>query len=261
MKAIWKGAVSFGLVHIPVRLYPATSRNEIHFRLLHKACRSPVRFKRFCPACQQDLEEGQITRGYEYQRGKFVLLDGEELAGTNPQREHIQIQSFHSLAEVDPIYYDKTYYLEAADGGVKAYSLLRQALAEKSAVALALFQLRTKNSVCLVRPFADNLLTLTTLFYATEVRSTEEFSSGQVQVAPEELKMAYTLIDNLTVPFQPEKYDDEQRIAMEKLIAEKLKGEDVVQAPVATAQVIDLVEALKASVEATKPTKKRARSR
>jgi DNA end-binding protein Ku len=261
MKAIWKGALSFGLVHIPVRLYPAISRGEIHFRLLHKECRSPVRFKRFCPACNRDLEEEEIIRGYEYQRGKFVLLEGEELSAAISRRDNIQIQSFHNLSEVDPIYFDKTYYLEAQEGGQRAYSLLREALAQRNTVALALFQLRTKDSLCLVRPFAHNLLALTTVFYADEVRSIEEFSSGRIQAEPQELAMANTLIENLTAPFQLEKYSDQKQQAMEKLIEEKLKGEELTEAPVpATGQVIDLVEALKASVEATgKP--KRARKK
>jgi DNA end-binding protein Ku len=261
MKAIWKGALSFGLVHIPVRLYPAVSRHQLHFRLLHKKCKSPVRYKKFCPACKLDLEEEDIVKGYEYQKDKFVLLDDDELSETQAAQENIQIKSFHALSEIDPVYFEKTYFLDAPGGGAKAYGLLLQALTEKGTVAVASFQLRSKNSLCLVRPYGA-LLSLTTLLYADEIRSPEELSSGPVQATEEELKMAHVLIDELTEPFQPEKYNDEQQLAMEKIISQKLKGQEVVEAPApGTGQVIDLMEALRESVEATHSTKKRARKK
>ena len=260
MRAIWKGALSFGLVHIPVRLYSATSPQKLSFRQLHKKCHSPVRYKKFCPTCQRELAEEEISRGYEYQKGKFVLLEDEELAQTSQDHENIQIKAVHAQTEVDPIYFDKTYYLEASEGGVKAYSLLRQALLDKSAFALALIKLRTKSTLCLVRPYGDTLLSLTTLFYADQIRSSEEISHSLTETVPEELKMAHSLLDNLSASFQPEKYSDEERQAIEELIEKKLAGESIAVAPPSEGKVIDLVEALKASVEATKPRRTRKKA-
>lgn len=260
MRAIWTGALSFGLVHIPVKLYPAIASQKISFRQLHQACQTPIRYQKVCPTCRKELAEEEIQKGFEYQKGKFVLFEPEELERANPKRENIQIQAFHKSKEVDPLYFDKSYYLEATAGGTKAYRLLVEALESKEAVALALFQLRTHESLCLVRP-TDGLLTLTTLFYAQEVRKSDQFLKSREETTEGELEMAKTLIDNLSRPFQPEEYENQEQAVLMELVEKKLKGEEIATAPQISGQVIDLVEALKASVEATAKPKKRTRKK
>lgn len=255
MRSLWKGAVSFGLVHIPVKLYPATRSKDISFNQLHELCGSRIRYKRFCPHCNVEVTQDSILRGYEYDKDKYVIVSDEELeqlpaAGAKT----IEIKQFVRLEEIDPVFYDKTYYLEPADGGGKAYALLRQALRQTGRIAIAMVVLRTKGSLCTLRVGGDALI-METMFYPDEIRATAALSGldQHPELSEQEMSLAVQLIDNLTEPFAPDRYDDEYRRALTALINDKIRGEEIAVAPVAapTAKVADLMAALRASLQAT----------
>lgn len=270
MHSLWKGAVSFGLVHVPVRLYTATESKDLKFRFLHRECHTPVRYEKVCPTCGREVAPEEIVRGYEYEPGRFVLIEDEDLARL-PAAEgrSIDILDFVDLGEVDPIYFEKAYYLEPQPGGEKPYALLRQAMQETGKVAVARVALRARYSLALIRARQD-ILVLESLFYPDEVRSTEGLAGigAPVNLHPNEIKMANTLISNLASPFEPGKYDDEYRQELLKLVEQKVAGQEVAAAPTAaaaapTGQVIDLMEALRASIAAAKaktPEPKRKRT-
>ena len=255
MQALWKGALSFGLVHIPIKIYPATQRKDVSFNQLHSVCGSRIRYLKFCPHCQREVAQDEIVRGYEYDKDRYVIVTDEELADLAVEGTRtIDIQQFVQLEEIDPIYFDKTYYLEPADGGQKAYHLLRQALQQTRRIALARVVLRSKGSLCCVRVRGD-VLVMETMFYPDEIRSPQalEGVTGRVALSDRELAMAVQLVENLSEPFNPEQYDDEYRRALIALINEKVRGEEVTRAPAPppTERVADLMAALEASLRAT----------
>lgn len=255
MHALWKGAVSFGLVHIPIKVYPATQRKDVSFNQLHQVCGSRIRYQRYCPHCQREVELGEIVRGYEYDKGRYVLVTDEELESVAAEGTRtIDIQQFVHLEEIDPIYFDKSYYLEPADGGHKPYHLLRAALQATGRIALARVVLRTKGSICCVR-VRDDVLIMETMFYPDEIRSPQGLEGLAARATPSdrELAMAVQLIENLSEPFDPDRYEDEHRQALLTLINEKIRGADVARPPVPppTERVADLMAALEASLRAT----------
>ncbi|HEY8418766.1 MAG TPA: Ku protein [Limnochordales bacterium] len=255
MHALWKGAVSFGLVHIPIKIYPATQRKDVSFNQLHQVCGSRIRYLRFCPHCQREVQQEEIVRGYEYDKDRYVIVTDEELdelavEGTRT----IDIQQFVRLEEIDPIYFEKSYYLEPADGGHKAYHLLRAALLRTGRIALARVVLRSKGSLCCVR-VRDDALVMETMFYPDEIRSTQALPglAQRADVSDRELALAVQLVENLSEPFDPERYEDQYRQALMALINDKIRGEEVARAPVPppTERVADLLAALEASLRAT----------
>ncbi len=255
MRSIWRGAISFGLVHIPVRLYTATEDRDIHFRLLHEVCGTPIRYRRFCETCGREVENQDIVTAFEYDRGQFVVVtDEERQAIPLPQTRVIEITDFVDLQQIDPVYYQKTYFLEPAEGGVKAYALLRRAMAETNRVAVAKVVLRSKESLAAVRVY-DEALAMETMFFPDEIRSPKALAgieAPDVTFHPNELQMATMLIGNLTSDFDPGKYANEYRRALLQLIEDKVAGRQVVRAPEPEREkVIDLVEALRRSVEMT----------
>ncbi|OUM94818.1 MAG: Ku protein [Firmicutes bacterium ZCTH02-B6] len=255
MRALWKGAVSFGLVHIPIKVYPATQSKDVSFNQLHRVCGSRIRYVKFCPHCQREVAPDEIVRGYEYDKDRYVVVTDEELDDLAVEGTRtIDIQQFVRLEEIDPIYFDKTYYLEPADGGQKAYHLLRAALQRTSRIALARVVLRSKGSLCCVR-VRDNVLIMETMFYPDEIRSPQalEGIADAAAVSDRELSMAVQLVENLSEPFEPGQYDDEYRRALIALINEKVRGAEVTRAPVppVTERVADLMAALEASLRAT----------
>lgn len=254
MRSLWKGAVSFGLVHIPIKLYPATRRKDVSFNQLHRVCGSRIRYQRFCPHCRVEVRTDDIVRGYEYDKDKYVIVSDDELeqlpvTGTKT----IEIKQFVRLDEIDPVFYDKTYYLEPADGGGKAYALLRETLRQTDRIAIATVVLRTKGSLCTLR-VGGNALVMETMFYPDEIRSTAALSGleERAQLGEREMTMAVQLVDSLTEPFSPDRYDDEYRRALTALINEKIRGEEIAVAPAAepSEKVADLMAALQASLQA-----------
>lgn len=263
MRPIWKGHLTFGLVTIPVKLYTATDAKDIRFRLLHKSCMTPIQNKRFCPHHDQIVEWNDVVRGFEYAKGKFVPLSEDDLesvpldtAGT------VSVTSFVSLQEIDPIYYERSYYLAPDEGGQKAFRLLHDTMDEASRIAVGKVVIKEKEHLVSVRPY-DGALVLSTLFYADEVRATEDIPELPVQtkIHPNEKKMALQLIEGLAAAFAPTEYTDDYREALQKVIEAKIEGETVEAPARKTEKVVDLMEALRRSLQTTRKDKSSRRSR
>ncbi len=260
MRTLWKGAVSFGLVNIPVKMYVATENKDIKFNYLHQECMSPVQYRKYCPRCDRELNSEEIVRGYEYQKGNYVVINEADLERIPLENtKTIDILDFVNLPQVDPIYFDKSYYLEAAPGGEKAYSLLIEAMTQTEKVAIARVIIRTKQSLAALR-VKDKVLLMETIFYPDEIRSPAGLSPGLEadKLHENEVKMAVSLIDNLSVDFEPGKYHDEYRQALRELIEAKIVGKEVVSAPAVSdkGKVVDLMEALQASVKLAEESRK-----
>ena len=252
-RAIWSGTISFGMVSIPVNLYTATESHDVRFHLLHK--RDGVRLKnvRWCPKDEKSVPWDEVVRGFEYAKGKYVPISEEDLDHLPVKSVHtVEISDFVKLEEVDPIYYDKAYYLAPEETGAKAFALLRQALEQTGRAAVAKVAIRDKENLCLVRPYGD-VLSMETMFYANEIRSTEGIATDGAKVSPKELQMAVSLVENLSDRFDAERYEDEYQAALKKVINAKVEGAPLPEAPTEKGgKVVDLMEALRASVEATK---------
>jgi DNA end-binding protein Ku len=259
MRSLWNGSISFGLVNIPIKMYAATERQSVKFRYLHKKCQTPIKYEKVCPTCQTEVQDDEIVYGYEYERGRFIIIDEEELAALpSKQGRTIDIVDFVNLTEIDPVYFDKTYYLEPTEGGAKPYILLRQAMEATGRIAIAKVQLRSKESLAAIRA-AHNALVMETMFFPDEVRSTQALSGldQPVDIHENELKMAVSLIENLADKFDPAKYTDTYREELLRLIEQKVAGEEIVtpEVPPRTGKVVDLMAALEASVKATQKEK------
>ncbi len=257
MHTVWKGAISFGLVHVPVKMFASTEDKDIHLRLIHKACGTPISYVRSCPHCDTQVEWEDIVRGYEYEKGRFVLFDEQELEAIKPETARtIKILDFVSLEEIDPIYFQKTYYLSPDQAGEGAYNLLLEAMRQTGRIGIAKVAIRNKGSLAAIRTYG-NCICMETMHYPDEIRSLQAVPNlpQEVKVDQRELEMAKMLIDQLTAPFDAEKYTDDYRIAMMDAIQRKMagKGPDVVTAPAAErTNVIDLMAALQASLEAVR---------
>lgn len=255
MRTIWKGAISFGLVNIPIKLFPATEQKNVKFRNLHKTCQAPLKYQRVCSVCGQEVNHEDIVRGYEYESGRFVIINEEDLDKIPDERTRtVDIIDFVALEEIDPLYYDKTYYLAPGEAGEKAYNLLRQAMEETGKIAIAKVVIRNKESLVVIRGYA-NLLVMETIFYPDEIRNPKQLPGFErdITLHDNEMKMARELIENLATHFEPKKYEDEYRKKLLELIHAKIEGEQIA-IPEAAEQgkVVDLMEALKASVEMAK---------
>jgi DNA end-binding protein Ku len=258
MQTVWKGAISFGLLNVPVKMGAATHRENVAFRQLHKACNTPVNQKRFCSKCGVEVPFEDIVRGYEYEPDKFVIITNEDIESIPIKTaRYIDIVDFIKLDEVDPIYFDKTYYLWPEKGGEKPYLILKNAMRESGRAAVAKVTMREKEHLCLVRLVGDTLA-VATMFFPDEIRSSAELNierlDASVPVREEEMDMALKLIDNLTGTFEPEKYHDEYREEIMKVVRAKVEGKQVVEAepvPAPAGNVVDLMERLRQSVEAT----------
>jgi DNA end-binding protein Ku len=254
------GTISFGLVAIPVKLYTATSPGSVSFNLLHAKCGSRIRQQTFCPRCETVVDRSELVRAYEFAREQYVRVTDEELKGLEGEASRvIDIAEFVPLGKVDPIYFEKTYYLGPEKGGEKPYRLLADAMAKSDRVALAKFVMRGKESLVLIRP-AQNGLVLHTMYFADEVRDFGEIDKGQsAAIRPNELDLAIKLIDGLSNDeFTPDQYEDEYRQRVLGLVNEKIEGKEITATgqPAPRPQVIDLMEALKASL-AKKPAEKK----
>ncbi|MDD4334433.1 MAG: Ku protein, partial [Desulfotomaculaceae bacterium] len=252
MRSIWKGAISFGLVYVPVKLYTATEQKNIRFNYLHEKCKNPVQYRKYCPFCQTEVAMDDIVRGYEYEKGKYVVLEDEEFVqGTvNGPGKSIEILDFVDLSEIDPVYYEKSYYLAPGDGGTKVYELLKRAMNETGKVAVARVMIRSRESLAAIR-VSDETIVMSTMHYPDEIRQPGVLTelNYQVSLHDNEVKMAVNLINSLSTNFQPEKYTDTYRQSLMEKIQAKIAGE-AIETPVRpeTGKVVDLMEALKASI-------------
>jgi DNA end-binding protein Ku len=257
-RSIWSGAISFGLVVVPVKLYPATEQKDIRFHQFKEGTDQRIRNKRVSEATGREVDYREIVKGYEVEKGKFVIVTPEELESVAPEGNRtIEIEDFVDLSDIDPIYFEKTYYLapDAEGGAQKAYALLLRAMADEGKVAIGRFVMRTKEYLAAIRPM-DGVLALETMFFPDEIRDTSEVENVPVrrQAGDRELKMAKQLIGSLATEWDPKRYHDEYRERVLKLIRDKAKGKEVVlpEGGPAETKVKDLMEALRQSIEATK---------
>ena len=256
-RAMWSGSISFGLVNVPVKLFTAAKNKDIRFNQLHAPDMSRVQMKRFCAEEQTEIPFSEIVKGYETDNGYVVITD-EELDALAPAvTEGIDIEEFVDLADIDPVFFEHSYYLVPDKAGGKAYTLLRSAMEESQKVALGRVVLRQKQYLVAIRP-AGRALSMATLFFPDEVVQQDELDGlpdEDVKASDREIKMAQQLIETLSTEFEPEKYRDEYREQVEALIEEKASGETrvtpITKAP-AAARVTDLMAALEASIAAAK---------
>jgi len=258
MRTIWNGSINFGLVNIPIGLAVAQQRKDISFRTLHRECGTPIKQKRWCPKHERDVEPEELVKGWEFSKGQFVIVEESDLEAVALQRSQaIEIDRFVPLAEVDPIYFDRTYYLAPADADAqrRPYLLLLEAMKKTELGAVGKFVLWGKENLCLIRPLGD-ALALETLFFAEDIRSRDEIDEAMGEtkkVAKAELEMAVQLVDNLKGSFDPEDWKNDYREQLRAMLEAKLEGKEItVPEPAATAPVIDLMDALKQSVAASK---------
>ncbi|MFC5531558.1 Ku protein [Cohnella yongneupensis] len=257
MHTVWKGAISFGLVHVPVKMFTSTEDKDVHLRMIHKACGTPITNVRTCPHCEQEVGWDDLSKGYEYEKGSFVLFDENELDAIKPETSKtIQILDFVDLTEIDPIYFQKAYYLSPDQAGAGAYSLLLEAMRQSGKIGIAKVAIRSKSSLAAIRA-VDNCICMETMHYPDEIRALSQVPNlpEESKVNDRELTMAKMLIEQLSAPFDPNKYTDDYRIALMDAIQRKIAGEgtDLVTAPAAErTNVIDLMAALQASLEASK---------
>jgi DNA end-binding protein Ku len=260
MRTTWNGSVSFGLVNIPVGLSPATKpaarQSDVSFRLLHRECGTPIKQKRWCPVHERDVESDELVKGWEVTKGQFVMVEDADLEAIENRdtSRSIDISRFVRLEEVDPIYFDRTYFLvpAGAEAQRRPYALLLEAMKDAEVAALGRFMLAGKEKLCLIRPMGE-ALALETLFVHEDVRDHDEIDEAVAasEVRAPELNLAKQIIDSLAGPFEPTELRSEYRESLREMLEAKLQGVEL-EAPVEAtpAPVVDLMEALKASVAA-----------
>jgi DNA end-binding protein Ku len=261
-RAIWKGSISFGLVNIPIALYPATRREELKFRLLRKTDLSPVNYKRVAEKDGKEVSWDQIVKGYEYEKGKYVVLREEDFQRVDLEAtQTVDVQDFVDLEEIDPMFFYKPYYLEPRKGGDKAYGLLRDALKDSGKVGIAKVVIKTRQYLAGVKP-EDGALVLELMHFADELADPAKLHvPKKTEVGKRELNMAKSLIDSMSSKWNPEKYKDDYREALLEVIEEKVEagGKEIEEKPRKApkpTKVIDLVSVLQKSLEQTGTKKK-----
>ncbi len=261
-RAIWKGSISFGLVNIPIALYPATRREELKFRLLRKSDLSPVNYKRVAEKDGREVSWDQIVKGYEYEKGKYVVLKDEDFQRVDLEAtQTVDIKDFVDQEEIDPMFFYKPYYLEPQKGGDKAYALLRDSLKDTNKVGVAKVVIKTRQYLAGVKP-EDGVLVLELMHFADELADSEKLHlPRKMEVGKREMNMAKSLIDSMTSKWEPDKYKDDYREALMDVIEEKVEagGKEIEEKPRKApkpTKVIDLVSVLQKSLEQTGGKKK-----
>jgi len=254
---VWKGHIAFGLVSFPVKLYSAARSESISFNQLHKSDHSRVKQVLYCQAEDKPIPRSEIVKGYEYEKDHWVVVEDEEIKSMAPSTAKVmEILEFVKAAEVDPLYYESSYYIAPDAAGEKPYALLYEALKRSGYVGVAKVAMHNREHIVIFRPGPAGLV-MHTMYYAHEVRKVEEFRTDTTLATDKEMQLATLLIDSLAAAFEPEKYRDAYRDNIQSLIDAKVAGKEVVAPPEpVTAKVIDIMEALRQSLAAT--TKKPA---
>lgn len=251
--AVWKGSISFGLVSIPIRMYAAARAKRANLHQIHKVCNTRIKQPLFCPHCNRIVDRSEIVKGYEYEKGQFVVIEPDEIKKITPVSGHtMEILTFLDGNEVDPIYFESSYMALPEPYAEKAYFLLLKALEDTNKVGIAKVTMHQREYTVFIRP-RDNGLTLHTMFYQNEIASVEGYGKKyDIKLKPEEVKLANQLVESLSAPFKPQQYRDEFQARLNDLIEAKLKGRAVIAAPKTPhrAPVIDMMEALKKSLAA-----------
>ena len=253
MRAIWKGAVSFGLVNVPVRVYGATQEHDIRFHQVHRADGGRIRMRRICTVCGEEVPYDQLAKGYESPDGRSVVLTDDDFADLPlVSNREIDVLEFVPTEQVDPIMFDRTYYLEPEARATKPYVLLREALEATDRMAVVKVAMRQRETLAVLR-VRDRVIVLQTLLWPDEVRAADfDVLAGDVELRPQELAMAQSLVESLSGDFEPDQYTDQYAKAVADLVEAKLEGVEPVNAPAAEAastEVVDLLTALQRSVE------------
>jgi DNA end-binding protein Ku len=272
MRTIWNGSINFGLVNIPIGLAVAQQRKDTAFRTLHRECGTPIKQKRYCPFHERDVEADELVKGWEFAKNQFVIVEESDLEAVALQRsQSVDIIRFVPIDQVDPIYFDRTYYLAPAgpEAQRRPYVLLLRAMQDAGMAAVGKFVLWGKENLCLIRPLGDSLA-LETLFFAEDIRSRSEIDEAvdETEVKDPELAMARQLVESLVGDFDPEDYENEYRNELRAMLEAKLAGKEIAKPePAPEAPVVDLMDALKQSVaqaqkgkEKAAPAKKKAAS-
>ncbi|HET6772707.1 MAG TPA: Ku protein [Acidimicrobiales bacterium] len=260
-RAMWSGAISFGLVNIPIKLFTAVNRKSVSFNQIDTRTGSRIQYRKVSAADGEEVPAEQIAKGYQLGSGEYVLIGDDELAALDPVASRsIDIEQFVDLDEIDPLYYDSAYYVAPDKAARKPYALLTRAMEEEGKVAIARFVMRSKQYLAALRP-KDGVLVMSTMVYADELNDSSQLVDDvdDVDVSPKELTMATQLIESLTEPFEPERFEDTHRNQVLDLIDRKAAGEEVVAAPEPAAEdkVVDLMAALEASVRDAKAARGR----
>jgi len=261
MRTIWNGSISFGLVNIPIGLALATQRDDVSFRTLHRECGTPIKQKRWCPHHEREVEADELVKGWEVAKGEYVIVEESDLESVALQRsQSIEILRFVKLEDVDPVYFDRTYYLApaAADAQRRPYVLLLRAMQESGTAAVGKFVLWGKENLCLIRAQGDTLA-MELLFFADDVRSKAEIEEAveATEVRDAELSLAGQVINSLVGDWDPQDFENEYRRDLRAMLDAKLSGEQIARPePVAETPVIDLMEALRRSVAEVQTGKK-----
>jgi DNA end-binding protein Ku len=264
MRPIWKGSISFGLVYIPVAVYPATREEKLSFRQLRSTDLSPIRYKKVAEADAKEVAADQIVKGFEYERGRYVVLKDEDFEKVRIESTHsIDITDFVEVEQIDPKFFYKPYFLEAQKGGEKAYAVLHKALSGTGKIGVAKVVISNREHLAAVKP--DGLfLILELMHFASEILSAEILKNGSAAaVTDKELKMAQALIEGMSVPWEPEKYQDEYRTALLEIIEQKAKNKQIAGRPApapAPTNVVDLVKVLQESLSRTQSIKQKRSS-
>lgn len=253
-----KTVITFGMVAIPIAMYTATQDNDIHFNQLHKEDNSRIRYKKTCAHCGKEINTKDIVKGYEYDKDKYVVITDDEIEKIKTEKEKsIQILHFAQLNQISPVYYDKTYQAAPEAGGEKAFELLRSALMAEQKIAIGKTVMGSKDTLMAIIPREDGIL-ISTMFYADDIKELQK-QYIKPEVSQQEFDMAKTLINSMDTPFDPEKYKDEYQARLRELIEMKVSGKEVVASePEGPGKVIDLMEALRASVERVQKDKETA---
>ena len=263
-RSIWTGAISFGLVNIPIRLVTAVEDKSVSFRQIRKGDNSRIRHRRVAQADGEEVAQSEIVKGYEVAPDRYVVIEPEELKALDPKSSRtIDIEDFVELADIDPIYFESSYYLVPQETATKPYKLLLEAMDRSGKAAVARFVLRSKQYLAVLRPL-DGAIAVSTMVYHDEVVPASRLDGlpgDEVQVDERELRMAEQLVDSMTAPWQPEKYEDTHRQKVLELIEQKAEGQDIVSVPAAEKEagdVVDLMAALEQSLQAAKDDQARS---
>ena len=250
---VWKGYLSFGLVSVPVRLHTAARAETVHFNQLHRGCGSRIKQVLYCAAEDKPLSRSDIVKGYEYEKDRYVVVEDEDVKKVAPKTAKVmEIVEFVPVDEVDPIYLENSYYMAPEDGGEKPYALLFETLRRMKYMGIAKVAMHNREHVVMLRP-GKNGIVMHTMYYADEIRKTDEFRTDTSLVKDKELELATMLVQTLAAGFEPEKYKDTYSENLRTMIDAKLAGQEVVETPAPqTAQVVDIMEALKTSLAALK---------
>ncbi|MBI1823352.1 MAG: Ku protein [Nitrospirae bacterium] len=261
-RSFWKGSITFGLVNIPVKLYTATEDRPIKFHLLHKECNNRIQYKKYCPNCRREVSQEELVRAYPYSKDQFVILEDADFEKADETLSRtIEIINFVTFQEVDPIYYDRAYYVVPEEASAKAYLLLREGMKKTGQAAIGQLALREKGHLALLRPLGD-AIGLETLYYPESIRTVETLSKeipSKVDLKPKELDMAIELMKQLSVSFDPKAYRDTYREKLMEVIHNKIEGREITVTHPTKAPTLDLTEALKASLARTRERPKAKR--